>query len=259
MKVLFIGDIVGSPGREAVRRLVPDIRKREKIELVIANAENAAGGSGITPSIADELLGNGLDILTSGDHVWKRREILDIIDVNHLILRPANYPVGTPGVGFNVVRSTSDVEVAVINLVGRVFMNAVECPFRKVQEILQELKSRVVNIVVDIHAEATSEKLAMGWFLDGLVSAVVGTHTHVQTADPKIFPKGTAYITDVGMTGPYDSILGRRAEQILTRFLTQMPTRFEMATENVQLHGVIIDIDPKTGKAISIEPIQKKL
>lgn len=259
MKILFIGDIVGRPGREAVRNLLPGIKKEENIELVVANAENAAGGSGLTPSICEELFSLGIDVLTSGDHVWKKREVLDIINKDSRILRPANYPEGAPGAGATVITTKAGVKVGVVNVVGRVFMEALDCPFRAATREIERLKEQTPLIVVDIHAEATSEKQALGLFLDGEVAAVVGTHTHTQTADEKILPKGTAFITDLGMTGPFDSILGRRVEDILERFLTQVPIRFQMAKDNVQLHGAIIDIDTKSGLANSIKRVQEKL
>lgn len=260
MHILFIGDIVGSPGRGAVAKLLPKLKDELQLDFVVANAENAAGGSGITPSVADELLGYGVDLLTSGDHIWKKKEILEIIDKTRRILRPANYPESTPGVGSCAMESKSinGVVVGVINLVGRVFMQAVECPFQTAKREIEKLKKDTSVILVDIHAEATSEKIALGYFLDGLVSAVVGTHTHVQTADERILPKGTAYITDLGMTGPYNSVIGQRVDQIIQRFLTGMPTRFEVATEDIQLHGVVLDIDSQTGRAKSIERIQRK-
>ena len=259
MKILFIGDIVGEPGRKAIEVLVPKIKKREGVEFVIANGENAAGGSGITPAIAKELFDCDIDVLTSGDHIWKRKEILDYIDTDRRLLRPANYPPQAPGFGSTVIRSESETEIGVINLIGRVFMQAVECPFRVVKEEVDKLKDKARIIIVDIHAEATSEKMALGWYLDGLVSAVIGTHTHVQTADERILPGGTAFISDVGMTGPFDGVIGRNKEQILTRFITQMPARFEMAEGDIQLHGAILDIDDKTGKAESIKRVQEKL
>ena len=260
MKILFIGDIVGEPGRRAIKELLPNIAKRERIDFVIANGENAAGGSGITPALADELFGYGIDALTTGDHIWKRKEILERIDADRRILRPANYPKGTPGFGSTVIKSESgDVEVGVISLLGRVFMQPVECPFRVAKEEIEKIKNKARVIIVDIHAEATSEKIALGWYLDGEVSAIIGTHTHVQTADEKILPNGTAFISDAGMTGPFDSVIGRKKEQILTRFITQMPARFETAEGDIQLHGVVVDIDDKTGKAESIKRIQEKL
>ncbi len=259
MKILFIGDIVGKPGREAIRILLPKLVKRHKIDLSIANGENAAGGSGLTPKLVEELFSFGLDMLTSGDHIWKRKEILEVIDSELRVLRPENYPKGAPGRGYGLIRTKKGKSVGVINLEGRVFMSTIDCPFKCAKSAVEELKEKTRIILVDMHAEATSEKIALGWFLDGLVSAVLGTHTHVQTADERILPRGTAYITDLGMTGPYDSVIGRRPEQILARFLTQMPVRFEMASENVQLHGVVLDIDEESGKARSIERIQEKL
>ncbi len=259
MKILFIGDIVGEPGRKAVEVLVPRIKKREGIEFVIGNGENSAAGSGITPGLAGELYGYGIDVLTSGDHIWKRKEILDYIGSDSRLLRPANYPPQAPGLGATVVRSESGTDVGVIDLIGRVFMQAVECPFRVAKAEIERLKSKTRIVIVDMHAEATSEKIALGWYLDGLVSAVIGTHTHVQTADEKILPGGTAFISDAGMTGPFDGVIGRKKEQILARFLTQMPARFEMAEGDIQLHGVILDIDDKTGKAESIKRVQEKL
>lgn len=259
MKLLFIGDIVGEPGRKAVKGLLPGLVKKNNIECVIANAENAAGGSGITPPIAEEIKGFGVHVLTSGDHIWKRREIVEIIGEKKDILRPLNYPEETPGCGSTVMELPSGVKIGVINLVGRVFMQAVECPFRAAREEAGNIRKITPNIFVDIHAEATSEKIALGWYLDGMVTALMGTHTHVQTADEKILPEGAAYITDVGMTGPFDSVIGRKKEQILTRFITQMPARFQMAEDDVRLNACLIDFDEKTGKANSIERIQKKL
>jgi metallophosphoesterase (TIGR00282 family) len=258
MKILFLGDIVGRPGREITEEVLSDIRKEEKIDFVIANGENAAGGSGITPSISEELFENGIDVLTSGDHIWKRKEIYDFLKVSSKLVRPANYPEGAAGRGSTVIDIGGGRKVGVINLIGRVFMDAVDCPFVKAKEEIDKLRQETPIIIVDLHAEATSEKVAMGWYLDGLVSAVIGTHTHVQTADEKILPNGTAYITDCGMTGPYDSVIGRKKEQIILRFLTQLPTRFEMAVGGVEMHGVVIEVNDSTGKAVSIERIQKK-
>ena len=259
MRVLFIGDVVGEPGRRALKELLPKLNTKHNLEFVIANGENAAGGSGITPSLAEEIFGYGIDVITSGDHIWKKKEIIDYIDSNKRLLRPANYPDNVPGFGSTVVESESGTKVAVVNLMGRVFMQAIECPFRAAKREIDKLKDKARIIIVDMHAEATSEKIALGWYLDGTVSAILGTHTHVQTADEKILPQGTAFISDAGMTGPFDSVIGRKKEQILSRFLTQMPTKFEMADGDVQLHGVVIDIDEKTGKANSIKRIQEKL
>jgi hypothetical protein len=259
MKILFIGDIVGSPGREAVAKLVPQLKKEHSLDFVIANAENAAGGSGITPAVAGELFNSGIDVLTSGDHIWKKREIFEIIREEERILRPLNFPAGAPGRGVAVFSTKKDVKVGVVNVQGRVFMEALECPFRTTSEAVEELAKTTKVIIVDIHAEATSEKVALGWYLDGKVSAVLGTHTHIQTADEKILAKGTAYITDVGMTGPLDSVIGRRVEDVLERFLSCVPIRFEVAQGNVQLHGVVLDIDENSGRARAITRIQEKL
>ncbi len=258
MKVLVIGDIVGSPGRNAIKALVPVIKKEEGVDFVIANAENAAGGSGVTPQLAEELFGYGVDVMTTGDHIWNRREVFEYLDKTPTLLRPANYPKGVPGFGSCLVDKKS-VKVGVINLAGRVFMDTIECPFRIVREEIENMKGVPKIIFVDIHAEATSEKVALSWYLDGMVSCVFGTHTHIQTADERILPKGTAYITDLGMTGPYDSVIGRRVDQILSRFITQLPTRFEMAENNVKLCGAVVEVDEKTGRALSIKRIQKDL
>jgi metallophosphoesterase (TIGR00282 family) len=258
MKLLFIGDIVGEPGRKAIRELLPGIVKKNDIECVIANAENAAGGSGITPPIAEEIKSYGVDVLTSGDHIWKRKEIAEVLDEKKDILRPLNYPRETPGHGSAIIELSSGVKIGVINLVGRIFMQPLECPFRASRKEADKIRKLTPNIFVDMHAEATSEKIALGWYLDGLITALVGTHTHVQTADEKILPEGTAYITDLGMTGPFDSVIGRKKEQILTRFVTQMPARFQMAEGDIRLNAVLIEFDEKTGKANSIKRIQKK-
>lgn len=259
MKLLFIGDIVGKPGREAIKALLPDLIKKNNISFVIANAENAAGGSGITPPIVEELLSYGISLLTTGDHIWKRKEIVEILDTESRLLRPLNYPKETPGSGSGIFElSKAGVKIGVLNLIGRVFMQPVECPFRASREEIDRIKKVTPNIFVDMHAEATSEKIALGWYLEGLVTAILGTHTHVQTADEKILPEGTAYITDVGMTGPFDSVIGRKKEQILTRFITQMPTRFQMAESDIWLNAAIVDFDEKRGKANSIQRIQKK-
>ncbi len=259
MRVLFIGDIVGEPGRRAIEELLPGIKKANDVEFVIGNAENVAGGSGVTPALADKLFDHGLDVITSGDHIWKRKEIIERIDADRRILRPANYPAGAPGSGSTVIKSESGTEVGVINLIGRVFMAALECPFKTAKAEIEKIKGKARVIIVDMHAEATSEKIALGWYLDGEVSAIIGTHTHVQTADEKILPGGTAFLSDAGMTGALDGVIGRKKEQILARFITQMPTKFEMAEGDIQLQGAIVDVDEKTGKANSIKRIQKKL
>ncbi len=259
MKVLIIGDIVGSPGRNAVKEFIANSDALHKFELIIANGENAAGGSGVTASIVNELLSSGIDVITTGDHVWKRREVVDIIDIEPRLLRPANYPAGAPGKGSIITSSRNGTKIGVLNLQGRVFMAPLDCPFKAARKEVERIKKITNMIIVDIHAEATSEKIAMGWYLDGLVSAVVGTHTHVQTADQRVLPKGTAYISDIGMTGPIDSVLGRRREDVLQRFVSCIPVRFEVASENLQVQGVVVDVDSKTGQASSIERIQKKL
>lgn len=258
MRILFIGDIVGRPGREIIQNVLWSVREREKIDMVIANGENAAGGSGLTPEIAEKFFRDGIDVLTSGDHIWKKKEIYGFLEKTERVIRPLNYPKGVPGKGATVIETAKGgVKVGIINLIGRVFMSPMDCPFERVGQVLEELKGRTSIIIVDMHAEATSEKIAMGWYLNGAVSAVLGTHTHIQTADEKILSEGTAYITDCGMTGPYDSVIGRNKQEILTRFLTQMPVRFEMATDDVEMHGVIIEVDVKTGKALNIRRIKE--
>ena len=257
MNVLLLGDIVGKPGREIIAKALPKLKEKGKIDFVIANAENSAGGSGITVSVAQELFDLGCNVLTSGDHIWKKKEVLEIID-NPYILRPANYPPNSPGKGFNIYRVDTKqgaFDIAVVNLQGRVFMSPIECPFRTAGEILSKIKEKTKLILVDIHAEATSEKIALGFYLDGKVSAVVGTHTHVQTADEKILHGGTAYITDLGMTGAHDSVIGRKKENVIERFISGLPVRFELATDDLRLEGVVVDIDNDTGKARSIKRI----
>lgn len=251
MNILFIGDIFASPGRRIVADHVQDIIAANGIDLAIANAENAAGGFGITPSIAEELFATGLDILTSGNHVWDKRELYDYLGRQPRLLRPANYP-DAPGRGVVVYRARNGVQCAVLNLQGRTYMPSTDCPFRKADQILGELDPAVKVRFVDFHAEVTSEKLAMGWYLDGRVSAVVGTHTHVPTADTRILPGGTGYQTDCGMTGPYHSVIGVQTDIILQRFLTGLPVRMEAAKESPELHAVIVDVDEATGKARAI-------
>lgn len=259
MNILFIGDIVGSPGREAVKKLLPELKKEYNLDFVIANGENAAGGSGITASVAQELFESKVDVLTSGDHIWKKREIFEIINLEERILRPVNFPTGAPGRGWGLFKTKEGLKVGVVNVNGRVFMEALDCPFKTSRQAQEELSKETKIIIVDIHAEATSEKVALGWYLDGKVSALLGTHTHIQTADERILPGGSAYITDVGMTGPLDSVIGRRIEDVLERFITSIPTRFEVAKENICLQGVVVDIDEQTGKARSIVRIQRRL
>jgi len=255
LKILFIADIVGRAGRRAVSQFLPKILSRHSIDFVLANGENAAGGLGITPQVAEELLSGGVDLLTSGNHVWEKREILTFMDSGKRLIRPANYPEGTPGYGTALIATPMNTRIGILNLEGRVFMKNLDCPFVAAKREIERLKKEVEIIIVDFHAEATSEKVALGWFLDGEVSAVIGTHTHVQTADEKILPKGTAYITDVGMTGPIYSVIGMKKEIVVKRFLTQIPQKFEVAKGDIQLQGVIIGIDTKTGKSTSIERI----
>jgi 2',3'-cyclic-nucleotide 2'-phosphodiesterase len=251
MNILFIGDIFGAPGRRIVADHLQDIVATNAIDLAIANAENSAGGFGITPSIAEDLFAMGLDVLTTGNHVWDKREIFDYLDRQPRLLRPANYPDGT-GNGVHIFRAKSGVECAIINLQGRVYMANTDCPFRKADQILAGLAPAVKVRFVDFHAEVTSEKVALGWHLDGRVSAVIGTHTHVPTADTRILPGGTAYQTDCGMTGPYESVIGVERDIVLQRFLTGIPVRMEAAKGRPELHAVIVDVDDNTGKARAI-------
>lgn len=259
MNILCIGDVVGKVGRKALIELLPSLKEEFSIDFTIVNAENAAGGSGITPRIAKHLFREGCDILTLGDHVWDRPELVEYLNVEQNILRPANLPDESPGKGWVAFRLSGDKKVCVINLLGHVFMRYnVDCPFRSLQRIVDEIRSETNFIIVDFHAEATSEKIALGFFMDGKVSAVLGTHTHVQTADEKVLPKGTAYITDLGMTGPHDSVIGQDKEKIIQRFLTSIPARFEVAKGDVWLHGAVIELDDKTGLARNIIRIQRR-
>jgi len=260
IKILFMGDIVGSPGREAVKVILPKLKEEYKLDFIVANGENAAGGSGLTPKVCMELFDCGIDVLTSGDHIWRKKEVFEIIDKDLRILRPLNLSKFSPGRGWGIYTlKDGKTKIAVINLLGRVFMEPVDCPFLKVQEEIENISAQTKIILVDIHAEATSEKIALGWFLDGQVSSVLGTHTHVQTADERILPKGTAYITDVGMCGAFDSVIGRKIENVIKRFITNIPQRFEVAEENVNLEAVFLEIDRFTGKAVSIQRIKRKL
>jgi len=284
-RILFIGDVIGHPGRSAIRSILPKLKEQLKARknaplLVIANGENLAGGLGITQGTAHELYSSGVDLLTTGNHVWDRKEILDYIDLDERILRPANYPQGAPGKGCAIIEmdnsreagySILDTEcsgsyvgadgkesrIAVFNLSGRIFMDPLDDPFVAAGNIVPKLSEKSNIIILDFHAEATSEKVAMGWYLDGQVSAVIGTHTHVQTADEKILPDHTAYITDVGMTGPINSVIGVKKDLIIRKFLTQMPVKFEIAKGDVMICAVVVDIDPVTGRAIFIERLQK--
>ena len=251
MKLLFIGDIFGHAGRSIVGDHVADIRATQGIDVVIANGENSAAGFGITPGIAQDLLGYGIDVLTTGNHIWDKKEIMDYLPRQPRLLRPANYPDPAPGAGVFVHETKSGAKCAVINIQGRVYMPPTDCPFKKVDQILAALPADVKVRFVDFHAEVTSEKITMGWYLDGRVSAMVGTHTHIPTADTRILPGGTAYQTDCGMTGPYDSVIGVEKEPILRKFLTSMPVKMEPAKNMVELHSVIVEVDDLTGKAIS--------
>jgi metallophosphoesterase (TIGR00282 family) len=259
IRLLFIGDIVGRPGRELVRQGLHAIVEHHQVDLVIANAENSAAGFGITREIGDQLLDWGVDVMTSGNHIWDKKEALDYIGAEPRLLRPANYPAGAPGNGSYLARTHDGRPVGVVNVMGRVFMLNIDDPFAVVLREIEALKQRTRVIFVDFHAEATSEKIAMGWHLDGRVTAMVGTHTHVQTADERILPKGTAYLTDVGMTGPHDSIIGVEIAAALGRFLTALPQKFETATGNPRLNAVVVEADETTGQATSIERLSLNL
>lgn len=256
MRLLMIGDIVGRPGRRAVKQNLPDLLGDKKIDLVIANGENAAGGNGITREVAREILSCGVDVITMGNHVWNQKESYTYIEKESRIIRPGNYPPGTPGRGAGIFKAKNGIDVGVVNISGRVFMQELDCPFRKADELVNGLKGKADIVLVDFHAEASSEKMAMGWYLDGRVSAVCGTHTHVQTADERVLPGGTAYISDVGMTGPADSVIGVKKELVIEKFITQMPRRFEVAEGLFQFNAAIIEIDPLTARAVHIERIQ---
>jgi metallophosphoesterase (TIGR00282 family) len=264
VKLLFIGDIVGSPGRNAIKQLLPKLREQHALDFVIANGENSAGGNGITPKIAEELFSYGVDVITTGDHLWDQKEVVELLENEKRFLRPLNYPAGTPGQGsaiFEVRSSAFDVRclIGVLNLQGRTFMPPLENPFTLGLDEVKRLRAQTKIIFVDFHAEATSEKIALARMLDGQVSAMVGTHTHVQTADEQILPGGTAYLTDAGFTGPHDGCLGREIEPVIKRFLTAMPQRFEVAKNRVLLHGAVIEIDDASGKAIKIQRVSENL
>jgi 2',3'-cyclic-nucleotide 2'-phosphodiesterase len=256
MKLLFIGDIVGKVGRNAVKTLLPSVAGKYKIDLVIANGENAAGGFGITEKTVSEIFSYGVHIITTGNHVWDKKEFIPHISKEDRVLRPLNYPPGVPGFGSLLYAIHDSIKVAVINLSGRVFMSNTDCPFRIGKETVDKMHAETKIIVIDFHAEATSEKIAFGHYMDGKVSAVIGTHTHVQTADDKILPGGTAFITDVGMTGPSDSVIGIEKEQIIQRFLTNMPMRFETAKGEGIFSAVVIEVDEQTGKSSAIQRLQ---
>ena len=256
MKVLFIGDIVGEPGRRALSRTLPKVVGEHAVDLVVANAENVAGGFGITPEVAHELFDFGVSVITTGNHAWDKKEILGLFPREPRLLRPANYPEGVPGSGSIVAETPAGDRVAVLQLMGRVYMPTVDCPFQVAQKEIARLKQETPAIIVDMHAEATSEKMAMGHFLDGQVAAVVGTHTHVQTADEQILANGTAYITDIGMTGPVHSVIGIKKEHAIEKFLTQMPRRFDVASGPTVFSAVLIELDPLVGKAVGIRRLR---
>jgi len=257
VKLLFIGDIVGEPGRRAVKQIVPQLRQRHGLDIVIANGENSAGGSGITPKTAEEIFSAGVDIITSGDHLWDQKEVIALLENEKRFLRPLNYPPGTPGQGSVLVQLSGKPPLAVLNLQGRTFMPVLENPFLLARAEVERLRQITKIIFVDLHAEATSEKISLARMLDGLVSAVIGTHTHVQTADEQIFPGGTAFLCDAGFTGPHESVLGREIEAVIKRFLTSQPQRFEVAKERVLLQGALVEVEEATGKALRIQRISE--
>jgi metallophosphoesterase (TIGR00282 family) len=250
MIILAIGDIIGKPGRQAVKELLPSLKKHHSIDFVIANGENVAGGIGLTPATAEELLEAGVDVITSGNHIWAQKDIIPCLDSKMPILRPLNYPPGVPGRGYIVVNN-----IVVVNIIGRTFIGNFDCPFRAMDKLLAELAPELKMIIIDFHAEATSEKVALGRYLDGRVSAVLGTHTHIGTIDARLLPKGTAYVTDIGMTGPDDSIIGDDVDAVLSRFLSMMPHRLTVGKGKVTFNGILVDIDKATGMATGIERI----
>lgn len=256
MRVFFIADILGGPGRKVVSILLPEFIREKKVDFCIANGENAAGGFGLTPAIAEDLLNFGIDVITSGNHVWDRKEIYPHLDSMQEILRPVNYPPDNPGHGTGVFKARNGIKMGVINLQGRVFIKEIDCPFRTVLPVIDNLKSETSLIVVDFHAEATAEKIAMGWYLDGRVTAVIGTHTHVQTADERILPGGTGYITDAGLCGSIDGVIGIKKELAIKRFITQTPNQFQPADSNLWLMGVLLTVDPTTGRTEKMERLQ---
>jgi len=260
MRILFIGDIFGHPGRRIVKEILPQLRLELQADLVLANAENAAAGFGITPPLVEELLDLGIAVLTSGNHVWDKKEIYPYLreQINGRLLRPANYAAEAPGHGLFVGKTAAGISYAVMNLQGRVFMPTLDCPFRKADALLGCIPEEVKIRIVDMHAEATSEKQALAWYLDGRVTAVLGTHTHVPTADETVLPRGTAYITDLGMTGPYESIIGMERQTVIQKFLDQLPARFEVAKGDVRFSAALLDVDPQSGRALSIQRILRK-
>ncbi|MBX3728174.1 MAG: TIGR00282 family metallophosphoesterase [Candidatus Sumerlaeia bacterium] len=260
MNILFIGDIYGRPGREAVRKALPDLRREHAVDVVIANCENSAGGKGVTAKIVEELLGRGVDVLTGGNHSFYQRDSNAVFDAEPRLLRPENFPPGTPGQGWGVFNTAAGFPIGVLNLCGRAFMENFDDPYRAADRVLDEMRERTAILFVDFHAETTSEKVAMGWYLDGRATAVVGTHTHIPTADERVLPHGTAYITDSGMTGPYESVIGADRQAVLEALLTLRPRRFDVAEpRDVRLCGVLVSVDPLTGAARHIERVRKDL
>jgi metallophosphoesterase (TIGR00282 family) len=259
MRILFVGDIVGRPGRRAVQTVVPRLRREREVDVVVANAENSAGGHGATPEVLTELAAAGVDAYTMGNHTWRKKVLFPLLDQMNNIVRPANYPEGTPGRGGAVITLADGRKLGIVNLMGRVYMEPLECPFREADRQLEALHAETKVVLVDMHAEATSEKVAMGWHLDGRASAVVGTHTHVQTADEQVLPGGTAYITDVGMCGPWESVIGSEIGPVLTRFRTALPQTFNVAKGAPHFCGVLIDVNDETGKAVAIERLYERL
>jgi metallophosphoesterase (TIGR00282 family) len=257
MKILFLGDVVGKPGRLAIRSVLPSLIHREKLDFVVANCENVSGGAGVDPDSCRELLAAGVDVLTSGNHIWRKKEIVAYLEQERRLLRPANFPPGTPGAGVGRFATSGGTTVGIVNLIGRVFMDSVDCPFQAAEKILAEMKG-ISTILVDMHCEATSEKGAMGWFLAGKVSAVVGSHTHVQTADERVLPGGTAFMTDAGMCGPIDSVIGVKHELAVRRFVSHMPTKFEVATGTTLVQGAVITVG-EDGRAGAIKRIQERV
>ena len=255
VKILFIGDLIGKPGRQALSRELDRLVDRHAVDLVIANGENAAGGFGLTQETARELFDMGVHCITSGNHIWDKKEQVPLVLADRRILRPANYPEGTVGVGRAVFTTPGGIKVAVLNLEGRIYMKNLECPFRAADREIELLKQETPIVFVDFHAEATSEKAALGWYLDGRVSALIGTHTHVQTADERILTKGTAYMSDAGMTGSFDSVIGIGKEEAIQKFLTQLPVKFEIPKKDLRINGVVIGVDEQNGRAVSIERI----
>ncbi|RCX17124.1 hypothetical protein DFR58_10817 [Anaerobacterium chartisolvens] len=256
MRILFVGDVVGNPGRKAVKEIIPKMKRELKIDFCIVNGENSAGGKGITYVAAQEIYKSGADAITMGNHVWAKNEILSFIESEGRIVRPANYPCDLPGKG-SIIIGSENHKIGVLNLMGRVYMDAIDCPFKAAERELEYLKSFARVIIVDMHAEASSEKCAMAWYLDGRVSCVLGTHTHVQTADERILPCGTGYITDVGMTGPYEGIIGVDKDIIIQKFLKHIPVKFDLARGSTQFNAVVLDIDEKTGKTLKMERVFK--